>query len=76
LAARRKFCTRSYVCIAQSDRECTIFKCVTTIRMCHLHGTSPKLALLTYINTLVLQAKRTHNKSAIHVKTTRYRRQL
>jgi len=76
LVARRRICTRSYVQRAQLGRECTIFKCVTTTRLCHLQGILPKLALLAYIDTLVVQPKRTHNKSVVHLKNTRDRRPL
>ena len=76
LVARRIICTRSYVQRAQLGRECTIFKCVTTTRLCHLQGILPKLALLAYIDTLVVQPKRTHNKSVVHLKNTRDRRPL
>ena len=76
MVARRRFCTRSYVAIAQSGRECTIFRCVTTIRLCHLQAILPKLALLAYVDTLVVQAKRIDNKSVVHVKTTIDRRPL
>ena len=76
MVARRRFCTRSYVPIAQSGRECTIFRCVTTIRFCHLQAILPKLALLAYVDTLVVQAKRIDNKSVVHVKTTIDRRPL
>jgi len=76
LVARRISCTRSYGQRAQSGRECTIFKCVTTTRLCHLQGILPNLVLLAYIDTLVVQAKLTHNKSVVHVKTTRDRRLL
>ena len=76
LVACRRICTRSYVRIAQSGRECTIFKCVTTIRLYRLQGLLSKLALLAYIDTLVAQAKYIDNKSVIHIKTTRDRRPL
>ena len=76
LAARSIICTRSYVQRAQLGRECTIFNCVTTTRLCHLQGILPKLALLAYIDTLVVQAKLTHNKSVVHLKNTRDRRPL
>ena len=76
LVAHRRICTRSYVQRAQLGRECTIFKCVTTTRLCHLQGILPKLALLAYIDTLVVQAKRTHNKLAVRVKNRRDRSAL
>jgi len=76
LVARRRICTRTYVRIAQSSRDCTIFKCVTTIRLCHLQRILLKLALLAYIDTLVVHAKRTNNKLVVHVKTTRDQRPL
>ena len=76
MVARRTICTRSYVDIAQSGCECTIFRCVTTIRLCHLQGILPKLALLAYIDTLAIQAKNIDNKSVVHVKTTIDRRPL
>ena len=56
--------------------ECTIFKCVTTIRLCHLQGILPKFVLLACIDTLVVQAKCIDNKLVVHVKTTRDRRSL
>ena len=40
------------------------------MRLCHLQGILPKLALLAYIDPLVVQAKRIDNKSVFHVKTT------
>ena len=55
--------------ISQSGCECTIFRCVTTIRLSHLQGILPKLVLLAYIDTLAVQAKRIDNKSVVHLKT-------
>ena len=76
LVARRRICNRSYVQRAQLGRECTIFKCVTTMRLSHLQGILPKLTLLAHIDTLVVQPKRTHNKSVVQLKNTRDRRPL
>jgi len=61
LVARRRFfnLVPTYVSIAQSGRECKIFKCVTAILLCPLQGILSILALLAYIHTLAVQTKRT-----------------
>jgi len=64
----------TYVCTIGSGVH--NIKCFTTIRLGHLQGILPKLALLAYIDILAVQAKCTHNKSVVDVKTTRDCRQL
>ena len=41
-----------------------------------MQGILSKLALLAYIDTLVVQPKRTHNKSVVQLKNTRDQRPL
>jgi len=57
-------------------QECFTWDENPYIRLCHLQGILPTLALLAYIDTLVVQAKRIDNKLVVHVKTARDRRQL
>ena len=63
--------------------RCTIESGLHNIQMCHNHQMVChlqrillRLALLAYIDTLVVQAKRRHNKTVVHPQNTRDQRPL